>query len=449
MLLIEILFVVLLVLLNGFFAMSELAIVSSKKARLKRMAAEGSRGARIVLALQEDPSRFLATVQFGITLIGIVAGAYSGAKLSEPLGHAFEGLGLSPSFAAGLAFGIVIIVITYLSIILGELVPKRLALSRPEALAVFAARPMQFLAWLGTPIVWVLRRSTEGVMKVLPAPRPDEAEEEDAAADELKHLVDEGTARGVFEEAEGELLHGVMRLADIPVKLIMTLRADIVALAPDEPLESLRDKLIHSGRARFPVCVGQHLELKGVVHAKDLIAPLLRGETVAIEQFMGPPLAVSEDMAALDLLATFRESGVHLAVVVSQYGGVEGLVTPTDILNAVAGRLSPFRSEDEPDIVRREDGSYLIAGMTPLLDVAEALEVPALAARTDADTLASLVLAELKRVPTVGAVLSVQGLRLEVVDMDGWRVDRVLVSRAVAGSEPPSDVPHSSTSVIP
>ncbi len=431
MLLVEILFVLLLVLLNGFFAMSELAIVSSKKARLKRLAADGSSGARLVLALQDDPSRFLATVQFGITLIGIVAGAYSGATLSEPLGHAFEGLGMSPSFAAGLAFAIVIIAITYLSIILGELVPKRLALSRPESLAIFAARPMQVLAWLGTPIVWVLRRSTEGVMKVLPEPRADDDGEEEAADDELKHLVEEGTARGVFEEAERELIHGVMRLSDIAVKSIMTRRADIVSLAPDEPLESLRDKLIHSGRARFPVCVGQHLELKGVVHAKDLIAPLLRGEAVAIDQYMGPPLAVSEDMAVLDLLETFRESGVHLAVVVSQYGGIEGLVTPTDILNAVAGRLSPFQSTAERDIVPREDGSFLVAGMTPLVDVERALDAPGLVERSGSDTLASLILAVFKRVPPVGAVIETEGLRLEVVDMDGWRIDRVLVSRVV------------------
>jgi putative hemolysin len=264
---------------------------------------------------------------------------------------------------------------------------------------------------------------------VPPEPRADEDQEEAAADDELKHLVEEGTARGVFEEAERELIHGVMRLSDIPVKSIMTRRADIVALAPDEPLESLREKLIHSGRARFPVCVGQHLELKGVVHAKDLIAPLLRGEAVAIDQYMGPPLAVSEDMAVLDLLETFRESGVHLAVVVSQYGGIEGLVTPTDILNAVAGRLSPFLSEAEHDIVPREDGSFLVAGMTPLMDVERVLDVPGLVERSGSDTLASLILAVFKRVPPVGTVIETQGLRLEVVDMDGWRIDRVLVTR--------------------
>jgi putative hemolysin len=424
----EILIVLFLVLLNGFFAMSELAIVSSKKARLKRLAAEGSSGARVALGLQDDPSRFLATVQFGITLIGVIAGAYSGATLSEPLGEAFEGMGLTKGVASGLAFALVIVLITYLSITLGELVPKRLALARPESLAVFAARPMAFVAWLGTPIVWLLRRSTEGVMKVLPEPRPDEDEEE-VAEDELKHLIEEGTAKGVFEEAERDLINGVMRLSDIPVKSIMTPRVDIVWFEPHEPMESLRAKLVESGRSRFPVCSGVHFELKGIVYAKDLLEPLLRGEQVAIEEHMRPPLAVPENMPVLDLLATFRESGTHLAVVVSQYGGVEGIVTPTDVLDAVAGKLSPFSADEDNDIVAREDGSLLIAGLTQLDEVEEALGDRSLSERGDSDTLAAFLLAELKRVPSVGCVLEVGGFRFEVVDMDGWRIDRVLVSR--------------------
>jgi putative hemolysin len=424
----EILIVFLLVLLNGFFAMSELAIVSAKKARLKRLASEGSSGARTALHLQEDPSRFLATVQFGITLIGVIAGAYSGATLSEPVAEAFEGAGLAKPVASGLAFALVIVLITYLSIILGELVPKRLALARPESLAVFAARPMAFVSWLGTPIVWILRRSTEGVMKVLPEPRQDDDEEE-VAEDELKHLIEEGTAKGVFEEAERDLINGVMRLSDIPVKSIMTPRVDIVWFEPNEPVESLQAKLSESGRSRFPVCSGVHFELKGIVYAKDLLKPLLAGEKVDIANYMRPPLAVPENMPVLDLLQTFRESGTHLAVVVSQYGGVEGIVTPTDVLDAVAGRLSPFSADDENDIVTREDGSLLIAGLTQLDEVEQALGQRTLSERGDSDTLAAFLLAELKRVPTVGCVLEVGGFRFEVVDMDGWRIDRVLVSR--------------------
>lgn len=431
MVLTEILVVVLLVLLNGFFSASELAIVSAKKSRLTRRAAEGSNGARVALQLKEDPARFLSTVQFGITLIGIIAGAYSGAALSEPLAEVFAKVDWLAPYASGLAFTLVVIAITYLSLIFGELVPKHVALRRADAWATFAAPTMRFVSWLGSPIVWVLKRSTDGVMRLIPEPAPVDDEEE--TEDEVKDLVSEGARRGVLEEAERDLIHGVLRLADVPVKSIMTPRTSMVWLEPGDPPEVLKDKIIGSGLSRYPVCADARFELVGVVTARELLPRLLRDEVVDLTALASKPIVVPENMPALDLLATFRDHRTHIAFVVSQYGGIEGLVTPTDVLDELAGKLSPFSVGDDSDIVARPDGSLLVDGLIDLGTLEDALAVHGVfTAELEAETVAGLVLRVHKKIPAVGEVVTYGGFRFEIVDMDGWRIDRVLVSRELA-----------------
>lgn len=437
MVLTEIVVVILLVLLNGFFAASELAIVSARRSRLVRRAADGSRGARVALQLKDDPSRFLSTVQFGITLIGIVAGAYSGAALSEPLADLLNDVDWLAPYADGLAFTLVVIAITYLSLILGELVPKQVALAHAEGWASFAAPTMRFVSWLGSPIVWLLRRSTDAVLRILPKPRPMDDEDE-ATEDEVKDLVAEGTRKGVFEEAERDLIHGVMRLADVPVKSIMTPRTSMVWLDPDEDLVSLRDKLITSGHSRYPLCREGRFELLGWVMAKDVLSPVLEGQRPDFTACLQPPTVVPENMPALDLLETFRDHKTHIAFVVSQYGGIEGLVTPIDVLDELAGKLSPFSIGEECDIVARPDGSLLVDGLIDLGTLEDALDARGkLTADREAETVAGLILRLHKKIPQVGAVIEEAGFRFEVVDMDGWRIDRVLVSRIPSPTPPP------------
>jgi len=425
--------VIVLVLLNGFFAASELAIVSAKRSRLARRAAEGSTGAKIALALKDDPSRFLSTVQFGITLIGIVAGAYSGAALSEPLAEVFDDVEWLAPYAQGLAFTLVVIAITYLSLILGELVPKQIALANAEGWAIFAAPTMRIVAWFGSPIVWFLRKSTSGVLRVLPKRKLNNDEEDEATEDEVKDLVAEGTKNGVFEEAERDLIHGVMRLADVPVKSIMTARTSMVWLDPDDPPETLRDKVLASGLSRYPLCTNSRFELVGVVLARDIIGPLMRGEKVDLRALAKPPIVVPENMPALDLLATFRDHKTHIAFVASQYGGIEGLVTPTDVLDELAGKLSPFSGGEDGDLVVRSDGSLLVDGQIDLGTLEDALAARGkLTGDYEAETVAGLILRRHKKIPSVGEVIDFAGFRFEVIDMDGWRIDRVLVSRSEA-----------------
>jgi putative hemolysin len=428
----EIIVVVLLVLLNGFFSASELAIVSSRRARLVRRAAEGSRGARVALALKDDPGRFLSTVQFGITLIGIIAGAYSGAALSAPLADVFNDIEWLAPYAPGLAFALVVIAITYLSLILGELVPKQIALNHAEGWATFAAPTMKFVSWLGSPIVWVLRRSTDGVLKLIPKPKPS-ADEDEATEDEVKDLVAEGTRKGVFEESERELIHGVLRMADVPVKSIMTARSAMVWLDPDDDVATLRKRMLDAGHSRYPVWRERTSTLLGWVSEHDVLPGVLGGEAPDFERCTHPPMVIPENMSALKLLESFREQRTHIAFVASQYGSIEGLVTPTDVLDELAGKLSPFFSGETGDIVHRPDGTILADGLVDLGTLEDAFGVRGpLTAGREAETVAGLVLRLHQIIPKVGDVIEDAGFRFEVMDMDGWRIDRVLVSRPVA-----------------
>jgi putative hemolysin len=422
------LIVVMLILLNGFFALSELAIVSAKRVRLEAMAEAGSRGAARALRLAEDPTGFLSTVQVGITLIGIFAGAYGGATLSQPLAEALRGVPGLAARAQPVALGLVVLATTYLSLIVGELVPKRLALQNAEAIAARVSGPMSLLARAGRPVIWFLRISTEAVLRLLG--RHDVAATV-VTEEEVKALIAEGTDAGVFHETERKMLEGVIRFADRPVRTIMEPRTAIIWLSAEDPLEEVLEEIAASGHSRFPLCSGDLDEILGVVQVKDVLEMVWRGDR-DLRAVARQPLYVSEGIPALRLLELFRSSGVHMALVLDEYGALEGLVTPTDILTSIAGELPEAGAPDEPGATLREDGSWLMDGGLAIDRAAEVLglkDVPP----GDFATLAGLVLRAMGRIPGPGDCVDAHGWRFEVVDMDGRRIDKLLVQPAVAG----------------
>jgi putative hemolysin len=429
----EALIILLLIVLNGFFAMAELAVVSSRKTRLRQMADAGQRGAATALRLAENPGRFLSTVQIGITLIGIFAGAFGGATLAEELDVwlATTFPNLAPH-SAQLALGVVVASITYLSLIVGELVPKHLALRDPERLAAAVAWPMRVMAWIGSPLVWLLDLSTRAVLWVFglsSIPRQRITDEE------IKALIAEAVATGVVERAEQAMIAGVMRLADRPVGAVMTPRTEIVWLDLDDPPELLL-RAIHGSRySRFPAGRGAIDEVQGVVRAKDVLDCYLAGREPDFGALLREVPVVHETTRTLQALELLKQSSARLALVRDEYGGLEGLVTLTDLMEAIVGDLEePFVAE-EPAVVQRTDGSWLIDGGLPLDELRELLNLRELSVEQDYYTLAGLVLAQLGEVPATGQWFVWDGYRFEVVDMDGQRIDKVLVSSEPAKTD--------------
>ena len=432
MLIANLLIVVFLIVLNGFFAMSELAVVSSRRARLQQMAQNGKRGASGALKLIDDPTSFLSTVQVGITLVGIFAGAYGASSFSGPVATFLGGLPLVGPYAEGLSFGIVVVLITYFSLIIGELVPKRFALANPEAIACFVSSPMRFLARIGLPIVWFLRVSTEIVGKLVGAGK---ANENAVTEEEVKAMIAEGTESGVFEEKEREMIEGVLRIADRNVRSIMVPRPDVawVSLA-DEPSVIL-DEIHLSGHSRFPVAAEDIDDLVGVVQAKELLEQYRTTGSIDVKAVIREPLYVNDTMPVLKLLDRFRTSNIHMAIVLDEYGSFEGVVTPTDILVAIAGSLPEVASDDYGS-TQRPDGSYLIDAGMPIDDVERRLADAKLPEERDYETLAGFILDQFGHIPEVGESIQYGAWRFEVVDLDGRRVDKILATRtgALAGA---------------
>jgi len=423
--LLDLAIVLLLILVNGFFAMSELALVSARRGRLRGLARGGSKGAVVALALLSDPTRFLSTVQIGITAVGIAAGAYSGATLAEPLAALLAGLPLPASLPLlPLSFALVVALITYLTLIVGELVPKRLALARAEEIAAAVAGPMALLARIATPLVVLLRGSTEALLRLLGR---SESERLAVTEEEVRALIAEGTEIGVFHAAERNLIEGVLRLADRPVASTMTPRARVVWLDLNEPVESVRAKFAETGRSRFLVAAGTLDSLRGMVLAKDLATRQLAGETTDLRACLRFPLEVRDSLPILRALELFRITGVHLAVVRDVDGRVAGILTPTDVLQAIAGDLPEEDRAEEPPAVRRADGSWLMDGGLPMTEAARLLHRPDLAEAAGPSTLAGFYRETLGGAPEIGALARHGGLRFEIVDMDGRRIDRLLV----------------------
>ncbi len=417
--------IVLLVLLNGAFAMSELAIVSSRRSRLVAMQRRGSPGADAALALADDPQRFLPTVQVGITLVGIFAGAFGGARLSGTIGEWLSTIpGVGP-YANEVAFTLVVIVITYLSLILGELVPKQIALRNPERVAVVVARPMASLSRFSSPIVWLLGKSSAVVLRLFgPAP-PEQAVTEE----EVKAVVAEGAQAGALETEERHMIERVLRLADKPVRALMTPRNDLAWLDRSDSPADIAARLRASDVTRFIVADGRVDYVVGVVVAKDLLDQMLEGAPMSLAPVLRQPLVLPDTLSALDALERLRGDTLGLALVMDEYGSFEGVVTASDLLEAIVGDLGPPEPAPEGVAIERADGSLLLDGSMPSDELRAQLELPELPAAGTYHTVAGLMLALLKRVPREGDRIVWAGWRFEIVDMDGRRVDKVLASR--------------------
>lgn len=422
----DILIVFLLILANGLFVMSELAIVSSRKVRLQQMAERGDAKARVALALSNSPNQFLAIVQVGITLLAILSGAFGEgvfAKRVEPL------LGLIPwlqPYHEAIASVIAVLIITYLTLIIGELVPKRLALNNPEPIAANVALPMQMLATIAYPIVRLLSTSTDIVVRMLgirPSTEPEVTEEE------IRVLIEQGTEAGTFEEVEQNMVERVFRLGDRRVSALMTPRVDIVWLDLEDSAESNRQKMLNSGHSRLPVCQGELDNVLGVVHVTDLLSRCLAGQPLDLTAMLRRPLFVPESMGGLKVLELFKQSGTHIVFVVDEYGVMQGLVTLNDILIEIVGDIPSIYNPEEPQIVRREDGSWLLDGMLPVEDFFDLLDINELPGRTKGNyhTMGGFVITHLGRIPQSADYFELAGFRFEVMDMDGNRVDKVLV----------------------
>ena len=411
-------------LLNGVLAMSELAMMSSRPGRLEQRAAQGDRGAAAALRVLDDPTGFLSTVQVGITLVGILAGAISGATLGGHLARVLIEAGVPAATADTLAIAAVVAAITYLSLILGELAPKRLALTNPEGVASRVAAPMALLARLGAPLVWILRTSTNVLLRLL---RVDAAPASRVTGDEIKALLAEGAQAGVVECAEHEMIEAIMHIADRSVRSIMTPRVEVAWLDVGSPPETIRHTLSAGGHSRYPVCRGGLDEIVGVVHLRGLLDSLLAGGAVDLAALAEPPLILPEGTPILRTIERFRQSSSHLAVVVDEYGVVEGVVSPLDVLTAIAGELPEGLEAASAESMRRADGSWLIDGRMEIHRVEHLLGVTALSRANEFVTLAGFILWELGHMPRVGEAFIRDDLRFEVVDLDGRRIDKVLV----------------------
>jgi putative hemolysin len=429
--LLEIAVVLALVLLNGFFAMSEIAVVSARPARLEARARKGGRGARLALALAREPGRMLSTVQIGITLVGIVAGAFGGARLAEPLAAALAGVpGLAP-VAAEIAYVLVVAAITYLSLIIGELVPKHLALRGPERVAALVAPTVDLISRISTPAVRLLESSSRLVLRMLGS---EVQPAETVTEEEVRMLIAEGTRAGVFHRHEQEIIGRVLRLADRPVRAIMTPRVELVWLDVEDAPDKIARTIRESGHSRFVVGKGSLDDVLGVVHVRGLLDDCLAGRPLNLQAALRPMPVVPDTTPVSRALETLRQARVSMALVVDEYGEVEGVVTTEDGLEALVGDMPERRLDEEPAIVRRGDGSMLMDGMLAVDEVKLALDLDSLPEEESYHTLAGFILAQLGRVPAEGEAVAWDGWRFEVVDMDGRRIDKVLV-RGAAGRE--------------
>lgn len=430
----ELLALFILILCNGLFALAEIAVIAARPARLQERAYRGERAALDVLQLQEQPERFLSTIQVGITLVGTLTGALGGATFAEQLTLRLREIPFLEPYAPALGLGIVVVLITYFSIVLGELAPKRLGLTDPEAVAMRLARLMLFLSRITAPLVSLLAASSKAVIAFLGVRREVEQPVTD---EEIRLLMLQGAEAGVFDVMESEMVEGVLRLGDQRSRTVMTPRHEIVWLDLQAPLEENLAKVRESGYSRFPVCDGTLDKVLGMIYAKDLLARVLSGEPLDLAQNLRQPLYVPETMPALEMLEQFRRSQVHVALVLDEYGGVEGIITFRDLLESLVGQIASAGETGGPTAVPRPDGSWLLDGSYPvgqLEDILGVLELPA-RERIGYETVAGLVLALCDHIPRRGEWVQWQRWKLEVVDMDGLRIDQVLVSPVAEASE--------------
>ncbi|HLF74696.1 MAG TPA: hemolysin family protein [Anaerolineales bacterium] len=417
----ELLIILSVILVNAIFVLSEMSVASSRKARLQQRVNEGDRRALTALRLIENPNLFLATVQIGITLIGVLVGAVGGARLSQPLSQLLARVPALVEYANSLALGIVIVGITFVSIVLGELVPKRIALHNPEQIAALLAGPMILVSKIFAPFVWLLGRITDFVLRTLgvkPGTEPPVTEEE------IQLLIDQGTQAGVFEEAEHDMVEGVFSLGDRRVYSLMTPRTDIVWLDIDDSPEDMRAKIAQNEFSRFPVRQGTLDVILGIVKARDLLVPSLGGEQIKLKDLLRPAFYIPETMFASRALEIFKEKGTEMLLIIDEFGSLQGLLTITDIVEEIVGQIEI----EEPQATQRQDGSWLLDGMLEVDEFKEIFDLPALPHEEEYETLSGFVMVSLGRVPQAADHFEWQGLRFEIIDMDGHRVDKVLVT---------------------
>ncbi|MBN9698643.1 MAG: HlyC/CorC family transporter [Zoogloea sp.] len=428
----------LLILLNGVFAMSEMAVVSSRKARLQNLADDGSPGAESALQLHQEPSGFLSTIQVGITSVGILSGAIGEAAISDPLAEWLSGFYLIEPYAKGVSLTLTVIGLTYFSVVVGELVPKRLALLAPEGIATLIARPMMILARVSHPLVTVLSGSSAAILRVLGARRKEEPPVTD---DEIKVLMEQGAEAGVFHESEQEIVSNVLRLDEQRISAIMTPRREMFVIDLDEDEETVWQSLVDTCYSRVVVCRDGLEHILGVLQTGDLLKKTLRGERLTladIEAMLRPPLYVPETVSTTQLLESFRRARLQFALLIDEYGDVQGLVTLTDVLAAIVGELSVPEAPEDRDMLQREDGSWLVDGdvgierLKSKLDILDDLPGEE---EHSFNTLGGFIMHSLGRVPVATDHFEVLGWRFEVMDMDRNRVDKVLLSLAPEPAE--------------
>lgn len=424
----EAFFILILILFNGVNAMAEIAIVSARKNRLKKLADEGDIRAKIALELANSPTRFLSTVQVGITMIGILAGAMGGATLAKKFAPVLEGIPALAPYAGGLSVVLVVAAITFLSLVFGELVPKRIGMNQPEKIAMALAPPMNRLSRLTGPAVTVLSWTTEAVLKLLGVKRGNESP---VSEDDIRMMMMQGLHAGVFHRTEKELIEGAFRLDELYVRDIMTPRTRVVWLDIDDADDTNWRRIVKSGHTYFPVIKGNRDKVEGIVSVKALWANLALTDTCVLMNLLTKPLVVPSAMTATDLLETFKRSGIHIALVTSEYGGASGLVTLNDVLESVVGALPSREQPQQAKVRQREDGSWNCDALLPIHDLKKLLRLGSLPGEEGAGfkTLSGLILHRFGRVPEEGESFEIGDFTIEVIDMDNHRIDKVMITK--------------------
>ncbi|MDD8018865.1 MAG: hemolysin family protein [Bacteroidota bacterium] len=422
----EIIFIVVLIIINGLFAFSEIAIVSSRKPRLQHLANKGNAKAKVALELAQKPEIFLSTVQAGITLVGILAGAFGGATISETIAAYFEQFPLLQSYAHPIALALVVVSITYFSVVVGELLPKQLALKDPERVAMLIAIPMRTLSGIMYPVVRFLSFTTRIIIRSFNIKNTTSS---GVTEEEIKVMLEEGTKAGTFNEVEQEMLERVFRLADKRANALMTPRTDIVVVDLEDPYEENIKKIKESPHSFFPVCKGGIERILGVVHVKDLLLRMMNNQKISFEECLRQPLYIVESMPIVQLIERFKKSGIHFAFLVDEYGGIQGLITLNDILKAVVGQEIDDVEKTNGYVIQRADGSYLIDGALLIDEFKEIFNIETLTEEETGNyqTLAGFVINQMGTIPAAGQFFDWRDMRIEVVDMDGNRVDKLLI----------------------
>jgi len=424
---VDIAILIFLIVLNGLFAMSEIALVTARKSRLQRLAEGGDKSAAVAMRLGEDPTQFLSTVQIGITAIGIMNGIVGEAALAGPLAHMLHGLGLDEKSSAVTATTLVVVVITYFSIVVGELVPKRIAQFNAEGIARLIAGPISVLAKLSRPFVFLLSASTNGILRLM---GKKELSGANLTEEDIHSILAEGSQTGLLEKQEHEIMRNVFRLDDRQIASLMTPRSEIIYLDIEQPLEGNLENLINSDHSRYPVCRGGVHNTIGIITAKRLLKQRMKGESTNIEEYLQPAIFVPESLTGMKLLEQFRESGVQMVFVVDEYGEILGLITLQDVLEALAGEFKP-RDPEDVWAVQREDGSWLLDGLIPIPELKDRLHLKGVPEEHKGryNTLSGMMMWLIGNLPRTSDVAEWEGWKLEVIDLDGNRIDKVLASR--------------------